>query len=72
MTLTLVEAASEVGMSPAAVRKWIALGYLSPLLVNAKPVLFRDREVYACWFERRPETWNARMDALAAAWRVCV
>lgn len=72
VTLTLVEAAVEVGVSPLTIRKWVALGYLNPLLRNAKPVLFRDGDVYACWFARRPGTWTARMDALSERWRVCV
>lgn len=68
VTLTLLEAAELVGLSPFTVRNWVALGYLVPLRPRAKPLRFRREDVISCHDARRPQTWHDQVDRLAAEW----
>jgi predicted site-specific integrase-resolvase len=66
LTLTTSEAADLVGVSPFAIRRWVRLGYLSPVWPNAKPVLFLERDVVECHHDRKPKTEHDALDALWA------
>jgi DNA-binding transcriptional MerR regulator len=51
--LTGALAAQEVGVTPAAIRKWVQLGHLSPAGKGGKAQLFRLEDVFAAEREAR-------------------
>ena len=66
MTLTMIEAAELVDVSPFTIRQWVARGYLHPVRVNAKPVRFREDDVVTCHLARQSKARHARLDTI---WR---
>lgn len=69
MIVTTAEAARMVGVSTAAVRQWVARGYLVPIASRARPLTFAVWDVWRCAGERMPRGWHERIEAAAEAWR---
>lgn len=72
MTLTTEEAADVAGVSPVTIRKWVMLGWLSPVRRGARPLRFDYDEVARCQREHRPATWERRHGEHAEALRACI
>lgn len=58
-----------VGVSTAAVRQWVARGYLVPLHSNARPLTFISWDVWRCAAERMPRRWHSGITRAAELWR---
>jgi excisionase family DNA binding protein len=63
-TLTTAEAAERVGVAPATVRWWVARGYLAPIRAGAKPLRFREEDVWRCARDRMRASEVERLDEL--------
>jgi excisionase family DNA binding protein len=65
-TLTIEEAAALVGVSPHAIRRWVACGYLKPVRPGARPLMFDEWDVTECKHDRMPQTVHDTLDAIWA------
>jgi len=65
-TLTYIEAAALLGISPFTVKSWRTRGQLWPVRENGKPLLFRESDVLRCHRERMSQAMHERLDALWA------
>ena len=66
MTLTIHEAARQVGVTEATLRKWVMRDYLTPVRRGAKPLRFREGDLLRCAEERMPLAEHDRLDTLWA------
>lgn len=68
LTITLDEAAEQLGISPATIRSWVLRGHLEPLNRGSRPLHFRASDVWDCAARRRSTEERERLDRLAKAW----
>lgn len=69
MILTTSEAATELGLSPFAVRKMVEREELVPIIPGAKPLRFHLLDVAHAQARRVSKADAARLDAIAEEWR---
>lgn len=70
MTFSAAAAAERLGVNESTVRRWVSRGWLAPVL-GSDPLRFREDDLEAAYVARRPPSWHARLDAVAATWRAC-
>ena len=63
-TLPIDEAAEQVGVAEATLRKWVMRGYLEPVRRGAKPLRFDEVELARCAADRLSAAEHVRLDAL--------
>ena len=63
-TVTKLEAAALVGVTPFTISRWVDRGYLTPVRPNAKPVLFHEADVVECKHDRMSRAEHDTLDAL--------
>lgn len=63
-TLTKLEAAELVGVSPFTISRWVDRGYLTPVRPNAKPVRFLEADVVECKHDRMSKAEHDTLDDL--------
>lgn len=66
MTLTITEAAAELGISPAGVRKLVQRGRITPIEPGAHPLRFHAIAVFDLQVQRRTPQERAQHDAIYA------
>jgi len=65
-TLTFVQAADLLGISPFTVKSWRVRGQLWPVREDGKPLLFRESDVLRCHRARMSQAHHDRLDTLWA------
>lgn len=68
LILTTDEAAAQVGVSPATIRKWVVRGHLEPLLRGAHPLRFFLLDVARCHRDRQPQSYFDQLARRAERW----
>jgi len=66
-TLDIHEAARQVGVTEATIRKWVMRNQLEPLRRGAKPLRFDEVALGRCAGDRFSEARHAELDAQWAA-----
>ena len=64
IVLEIHEAAAQVGVDAATLRKWVMRGHLEPVRRGAKPLRFLEDDVVSCARERMSTAEHERLDAL--------
>lgn len=66
MILTTEEAAAELGVEPATIRKMVERRELAPLRPSARPLLFRATDVIEAGARRLTKAQHDTLDRLAS------
>jgi predicted site-specific integrase-resolvase len=68
LTVTTEEAAEIAGVSVAQIRKWVLLGWLTPVRRGARPLRFVYDDVAKCQRDHRTQAWEDRHAAAVQRW----